>query len=67
LEDGLVLDDRAVFGGRFGIRILFCCCWEDDRNGEIELGVVGDGRNFIEILSFVVEDGVELDSRVGVG
>jgi hypothetical protein len=67
LEDGLVLNGRAVLGGRFKICILLHGWWEDDRDGEVELGVVGDGRDIVEILPFVVEDGVELDSCVSVG
>jgi hypothetical protein len=63
----LVLNDCVVFGGCFETRILFHRCWEDNGDGEIELGVVGDGRNIIKTLPFVVEDGVELNSRVGVG
>lgn len=39
--------------------------WDGDR--KIELGMVGPGRNNLQILPLMVEDSEELDGRVGVG
>ena len=68
---GLTLDSSAIFDGRFGIRLLLFRGFGDDHLGhldwEIELGVMGQGRNAIKILPLVVENSEGVDCRIGVG
>lgn len=66
-NNGLILEHSVVFNGLVGIRVLFCGCREDDWDGEIQLGMVGDWGNMVKVLPEVVEHGIELNSSVGVG
>jgi hypothetical protein len=64
---------RVVVVGRlfFGVGVwLFGWCREGafgEPDGDVELGVVGEGRGGIEVFSLVVECGVELDGCISVG